>query len=96
MGGQNYGTFYIKKKCAPICALFGQIMCDFELKTIGNSGQSQNNLEDQVKAMKKIILLPLLPIRKRLPNLTPNPVIFNKNSRNMGKISEKFTYKKHF
>ena len=37
MGGQNYGTFWIKKGCAPFCALFGQIMCDFELKTIGNS-----------------------------------------------------------
>ena len=36
-GGQNYGTFWIKKGCAPFCALFGQIMCDFELKTIGNS-----------------------------------------------------------
>ena len=41
MGGQNYGTFWIKKECAPFCALFGQIMCDFELKTIGNSEQNK-------------------------------------------------------
>ena len=45
MGGQNYGTFWIKKGCAPFCALFGQIMCDFELKTIGNSERRTRNVE---------------------------------------------------
>ena len=50
MGGQNYGTFWIKKGCAPFCALFGQIMCDFELKTIGNSDQNRRN--QKLKNMK--------------------------------------------
>ena len=34
--------------------------------------------------------------KKRLPNPTPIPVIWNKISRDMGKKSEKVTYKMHF
>ena len=55
MGGQNYGTFWIKKGCAPFCALFGQIMCDFELKTIGNSEHSSKFENENIEETESVI-----------------------------------------
>ena len=54
----------------------------------------QNNSEDQVRATKNLCIF--AKSKKRLPNPTPYLVIWNKNSRDMCKKSEKVTYKMHF
>ena len=37
LGGQKYGAVWGKTKCAPLCALFGQIRCAFEFRIINHS-----------------------------------------------------------
>ena len=55
---------------------------------------TKSNFEDQVRATKNLCIF--AKSKKRLPNPTPYLVIWNKNSRDMCKKSEKVTYKMHF
>ena len=54
----------------------------------------QNNTEDRKSKQEESSIF--AKAKKRLPNPIPNPVILSKDPRNMGKKSEKGTYKKHF